>query len=84
MRRLRWSASPGGPVLLSAGVILWLRSNADESTVKLGPCRRRQLVDQWTRSHPKDRDGFEYKIERDWAGDRHVLAASAVAQPKTE
>jgi hypothetical protein len=70
------------PVLLTAGIILRLRSNADESTVKLRPCRRNQLVDQWTRSHPKDRDDFEYKIERDWAGDRHVLAASAVAQPK--
>jgi hypothetical protein len=65
--------------LLSAGVVLRLRSNPggkDDSTIKLRPCRRSQLPPRWSRK--QDADDLEYRIEADWAGHRHALAASCV------
>jgi hypothetical protein len=40
-------------------------------TIKLRPCRASQLTDRWLADTAK-----ELKVEADWAGDRHVLAAS--------
>jgi hypothetical protein len=67
--------------LLAAGVIFRLRAEADDSgdsTVKLRPCRRSQLTSTWSKPF-KDHDR-EYRIEGDWAGSRHVLAASYVTE----
>jgi hypothetical protein len=65
---------PGGGALplLDAGVILRVRENKgddDDSTVKLRPVDRVQLRGGW-------RDSPDLRIEADWAGSRHVLAAS--------
>ncbi|MEV6426557.1 hypothetical protein [Nocardia sp. NPDC051463] len=67
--------------LLDAGIILRLRSekNSDESNVKLRPCVPDQLVGRWTANFHIDPD-FSYKVEGDWSGANHVLAASAVAK----
>lgn len=66
--------------LFAAGVVLRLRTggNKADSTVKLRPCRRTQLVSRWAR--PFETDDFEFRIEADWAGKRRSLAASAVAE----
>lgn len=66
--------------LFAAGVVLRLRREADgsgDSTVKLRPCRRSQLTSEWSEPAGED-DKWEYRIEGDWAGSRHVLAASFV------
>jgi hypothetical protein len=52
-----------------------------DATVKLRPARRTQLPHPWDRAHSADgakdeRDGYEYRIEEDWAGTRRSLAAS--------
>jgi hypothetical protein len=73
-----------GPVtlpLLDAGVILRLRQNQDDeddSTVKLRPCERSRLSDRWLEAEKGD--GWKFTVEQDWVGDRHVLAASLVAE----
>jgi hypothetical protein len=73
--------TPGLPSphpLLTAGLVLRIRRDDDgtgDSTVKLRPCRRSQLTDQWTDEH-HDKGSWDYKIEGDWAGPRQVLAAS--------
>ena len=71
--------------ILAAGVVLRLRREADgrgDSTVKLRPCRRSQLTTDW--SEPaEEKDSWEYRIEGDWAGTRHVLAASYVKELAT-
>lgn len=67
--------------LLSEGVIIRLRGNADgttDSTVKLRPCRISQLSEPWTSAVSLEDDG-EYRIEGDWTGSRRVTAASCVA-----
>lgn len=66
--------------LLAAGVVLRLRSGeADESTVKLRPCRRTQLTPEWAnRVHTGN--NFKYRVEADWTGQRRTLAASAVLE----
>jgi hypothetical protein len=59
--------------LLDLGVILRARIRPDDDddfTVKLRPCRGSQLTDHWVKETDK------LKVEADWAGDRHVLAAS--------
>jgi hypothetical protein len=59
-------------VLLDARVILRARENegeADDSTAKLRPVRRSELTARW--QHDDD-----LRVEHDWAGTRHVLAAS--------
>ena len=66
--------------LLTAGVVLRLRAEVDgagDCTVKLRPSRRTQLVDEW-RVADDTADGWTYRIEGDWAGDRRVLSASLV------
>jgi hypothetical protein len=77
--------SPAGGVvtlpLLDAGVILRLRENQDDeddSTVKLRPCEPSWLSDRWLGA--KDDGDWVVKVEQDWAGERHVLAASLVAE----
>ncbi|WP_426119516.1 hypothetical protein [Kocuria sp. LHG3120] len=52
-----------------------------DATVKLRPARRTQLPHPWDRAHSADgakdeTDGYEYRIEEDWAGTRRSLAAS--------
>jgi hypothetical protein len=66
--------------LLARGVIIRFRSgdDPDDLTVKLRPCDRRHLIGPW--EHKFDVEGFEYRVEGDWAGSRHSLAASAVSK----
>jgi hypothetical protein len=69
---------PGGGALplLDAGVILRVRENAgddDDSTAKLRPVERAQLRGEWRHSD-------KLRVEADWAGTRHVLAASFEAE----
>jgi hypothetical protein len=64
--------APGTP-LLDLGVILRARIRPDDDddvTTKLRPCRGSQLTDRWVKETDK------LKVEADWAGERHVLAAS--------
>ncbi|HEY5784577.1 MAG TPA: hypothetical protein VIT65_07365 [Microlunatus sp.] len=73
-------ARPALP-LLDAGIVLRLRSNdtdKDDSTVKLRPCVRSQLTDDWQKDFEKPR--LKFRIEQDWAGPRRSLAASCVAK----
>jgi hypothetical protein len=65
--------------LLAAGIVIRLRSShsKDDSTIKLRPCRRTQLIPKWSTSSP---DGKKYRLEQDWAGQRRTLAASAGAE----
>lgn len=75
---------PNEPLpLLSAGVILRLRSDTDgddESTAKLRPCLRNQLIGIWSKKF-KAVD-LKYKIEYDLAA-KLVLAASCSATLRT-
>lgn len=62
--------------LLSAGIVLRLRRNkdgAEDSTVKLRPCRWSQLAGQWADVPSGDSD---LTVEGDWSRSKHVLAAS--------
>lgn len=81
-KRLIWFAEDpqgitDGRLLLDSNVIVRFRSGdtADELTLKLRPCTKEQLVGRF--SSPFDGESFEYKIEQDWSGSRHVLSASA-------
>ena len=68
--------------LMNAGIILRLRqreNGKEDSTVKLRPCRRSQLIGPW---HASPSGDPEYRIEGDWSGTRHVLPASCVADPE--
>jgi len=71
------AAVVAGTPLFDANVILRIRStegSADDSTIKLRPCRQTQLTDRWldaARDHEPD-----LKAEADWAGTRRVLAVS--------
>lgn len=49
-----------------------------DATAKLRPARRTQLPRPWDRAHSaaEGTDGYEYRIEEDWAGTRRSLAAS--------
>jgi|KBSSwiStaDraftv2_1062776.scaffolds.fasta_scaffold24727_7 hypothetical protein len=65
--------------LLSAGIVLRLRKRDDgqeDSTVKMRPCRRSQLISPWDEPLMRDPD---FTIEGDWSRSRHVLAASSKA-----
>jgi hypothetical protein len=64
--------------LLDAGVIVRFRigGGADDLTVKLRPCDRKQLVGRF--SAPFDAEPFTYRIEEDWSVNRRVPAASLV------
>ena len=65
--------------LLKGGAIIRVRSGEgpDDTTAKLRPCEQAQLRDGWTDDF--DRNGVEYRIEGDWSGQHHSLAASAVS-----
>lgn len=71
------AGAPGAP-LLDANVVLRARVRPDDAeddvTVKLRPCRGSQLPSRWMSETKK------LKVEADWAGDRHVLAASHTDQ----
>jgi len=65
--------------LLDLNVVLRARDKhceGTDSTVKLRPCRRSQLTDQWLDGTDGAR---KIKIEADWAGTRKVLSASFTA-----
>jgi hypothetical protein len=67
--------------LTDAGVVLRARhrpGRKDDSTVKLRPCRRSQLTDEWLRAG--EEDDWELKVEADWAGARRLLATSHTAE----
>jgi hypothetical protein len=69
--------------LLSAGIILRMRSDTDgdeESTVKLRPCLRNQLTGMWSKKFQED--DLKFKIEYDLAS-KIVLAASCSAMLPT-
>jgi hypothetical protein len=71
--------SPATP-LKEVGVILRARhkpGKQDDSTVKLRPVRRSQLTDDWLEAEKGD--GWEVKVEGDWAGEGRVLAVSHTA-----
>ncbi|WP_039931706.1 hypothetical protein [Streptomyces viridochromogenes] len=72
----RGGVAEGRVPLLEGGVIVRFRSGGgpDELTVKLRPCTPEQLVGRF--SAPFDADHLTYKIEHDWSGSHHVLAAS--------
>jgi hypothetical protein len=68
--------------LLDNGIILRLRlrqnkGSKDDSTVKLRPFDQARLTPRWRQA--RTHDGWEFKVEGDWVGDRHVVAASLVA-----
>lgn len=77
--------------LLNAGIVLRLRRKGgggkagdragnkpkEDSTVKLRPCRRSQLISPWDARPAEDSD---YRIEGDWSRTSHVLAASYVSE----
>jgi hypothetical protein len=66
--------------LLRQGIVLRVRQTAgedDDSTVKLRPCRRSQLTQEWLGE--EDGDGWRLRVEEDWAATRRSLAASCVS-----
>ncbi len=77
-------AGPEGPAglpLLTAGIILRLRKNKgrrDDVTVKLRPCGDSQLTQRWVTE--RGDDGWEFRVEDDWAGPRRVTSASLEAK----
>jgi hypothetical protein len=79
--------SPGTP-LLDLGVVLRAREKPggkDDTTIKLRPCRRSQLTDDWLAAEEGESGSgvdWEFKVEADWAGERRVLAASCSADLK--
>jgi hypothetical protein len=66
--------------LLEAGICIRLRvktPSKGDCTVKLRPCRASQLTSRW---RTLEEDGaLEMRVEQDWSGARHVLAASLEA-----
>ncbi|WP_164200559.1 SixA phosphatase family protein [[Micrococcus luteus] ATCC 49442] len=77
-------AGPDGPAglpLLNHGIILRLRRNKgrrDDVTAKLRPCKEPQLTQRWINAR-KDEE-WNFRVEGDWAGPRHVVAASLEAK----
>jgi hypothetical protein len=66
--------------LLREGIVLRVRQTAgedDDATVKLRPCRRTQLTQQWVSE--EDGDGWRLRVEEDWAATRRSLAVSCVS-----
>jgi hypothetical protein len=73
--------NPGAPTtpLLDLNVIMRARVRPDDDddvTTKLRPCRSSQFTDHWLENTEK------LKVEADWAGNRHVLAASHTEKPQ--
>ena len=67
--------NPGvlGTPLLDLGLVLRARIRPDDDddvTIKLRPCRGSQLLNRWVKETNR------LKVEADWAGARHALAAS--------
>jgi hypothetical protein len=85
VKRQIWFAEDGRGLaggelrLLANGVIVRIRSGdgPDDTTAKLRPCDTSQLQDGWTEKF--DRPGLQYRVEGDWSGAQHSLAASAVS-----
>lgn len=85
-KRLIWfvegreAAQTGTLPLLERGIVLRIRSGEgpDDSTTKLRPTEEQALSGQWSKSFTQL--PLQYRIEGDWAGDRHALAASAVIE----
>ena len=77
-------AGPDGPAglpLLTHGIILRLRRNKgrrDDITAKLRPCSYSQLTQRWINAS-EDED-WDFRVEGDWAGPRHVISASLEAK----
>ena len=76
--------TPGLPEplpLLHNGIVLRVRTKGDkaDATVKLRPCRRSQLDAHWLDVLADERrdSRVEFKLQQDWSGARHSLAASA-------
>jgi hypothetical protein len=75
-----------GTPLLDLGVVLRARQkpdDTDDTTVKLRPCRRSQLTDDWLADREGETDSgdtWENEVEADWSGERRVLAASCSAE----
>lgn len=79
------AAAGAGTPLFDLGLVLRARRKPDEpddTTVKLRPCRRSQLTDHWLAADKAD--GVEVKVEADWAGSGHTLAASCTADRSTD
>lgn len=74
----------GALTLFASHAIIRLRAGdgRDDITVKWRPCDFAHLGEHWKKSFTAE--GFEYRIEEDWAGQRRVLAASAVTTPGSE
>ncbi len=73
--------NPGAPTtpLLDLNIIMRARVRPDDDddvTIKLRPCRSSQFTDRWLE------DTKKLKVEADWAGNRHVLAASHTEKPQ--
>jgi hypothetical protein len=63
--------------LFHQGIVLRVRQNdddADDTTVKLRPCRQSQLAGNWLGA--VEGHGWRLTVEQDWAGSRRALAAS--------
>lgn len=77
------TSAAAATALLNIGVVLRARGKSDsegDSTIKLRPCR-------WSQLHPdffsnRKEDAAELKIEADWAGPKHSLAASMTTEWK--
>ncbi len=73
-----------GTPLNDQGVILRIRRSSEDGeksdvTVKLRPCVTERLPVRW--SAPSEGEGWEFRIEQDWAGDKDpVLSASLVRE----
>lgn len=66
--------------LLEAGICIRLRVKSPskgDCTVKLRPCRASQLTSRWRAFETEG--ALEMRIEEDWTGARHTLAASLEA-----
>jgi hypothetical protein len=67
--------------LFHQGIVLRVRQidgDADDSTVKLRPCRRSQLSGSWLGATKGE--GWRLAVEEDWAGNRRALAASCISE----
>jgi hypothetical protein len=65
--------------LFRHGIVLRVRQTGEDedSTVKLRPCRRTQLTQEWLSE--EGGDGWRLRVEEDWAATRRSLAASCVS-----
>jgi hypothetical protein len=74
---------PAGLPLLTHGIILRLRRNKgrrEDITAKLRPCRDSQLTQRWINAREDEDEDWDFRVEGDWAGPRHVISASLEAK----